>query len=71
MNLSSKGIDSLQEEAVENAIQAEVTSIDLSRNQFKQIPETLKARTKNCLQRKTFTGHPEATWFNLQDLGSP
>jgi hypothetical protein len=42
MNLTGKELSNLPPEAVENAIEAEVTGADLSKNYFSQFPETLE-----------------------------
>ena len=42
LNLSSKGITELPLEAVENALEAKVQGVDLSKNQLKLFPENLE-----------------------------
>ena len=42
MNLAGKELTFLPKEAIENALEAEVTNVDLSKNQFKEIPSTLE-----------------------------
>ena len=42
LNLSSKRLTELPLEAVENAFEAKVQSVDLSKNQLKQFPENLE-----------------------------
>lgn len=42
MNLTGKDLTSLPKEAVENAIEADVTGVDLSKNYFSEFPDTLE-----------------------------
>ena len=42
MNLAGKDLTFLPKEAVENAIEADVTSVDLSKNLLKELPSTLE-----------------------------
>ena len=42
MNLTGKELTFLPKEAVENALEAEVTGVDLSKNYFKEFPTNLE-----------------------------